>query len=193
MSHNLFHIWDMELAAKLRQLRDKRGVSEREVSRAISKTAPEHKASPTTVGRWFSGTGMPSFVQAVELANYFGVPISYLAYDDAASAPAELPEDEAIVLRFYRILKRTKGIDEELAVAGMSSMGASESKGSSEPPARGSAPVPGPPPGVDPTFRWPVAPRDPLDGIIVRKPVESAKEAEKSAGSPPRTRRKRQV
>lgn len=122
LSRNLFQIWDMELSKKLTQLKDKRGVSERTIARALKEMVPDIGASPTTVNRWLTGEGIPNLEQAVALAAYFTVPLSYLAYESAEAAPGELPADEAAVLRYYRSKKMKGEIDEDDAITGMASM-----------------------------------------------------------------------
>lgn len=116
MSHNPSQIWDMEISEKLTKLKAKRGVSDREIARSL------RDVSAATVRRWINGEGEPSLSQAVAIAAYFGVPLSYLAYGDAGLPPGEMPADEAAVLRFYR-LNRAKGIlDEDEAIVGMAGM-----------------------------------------------------------------------
>lgn len=116
MSRNLCQIWDMRLSEKLTKLKARRGVSDREVARSLG------DVSAATVRRWMNGEGEPSLSQAVAVAAYFGVPLSYLAYGDASLPPGEMPADEAAVLRFYRS-NRAKGIlDEDEAIVGMAGM-----------------------------------------------------------------------
>jgi transcriptional regulator with XRE-family HTH domain len=121
MSHNSFQMWDMELSKKLVILREKRGVSDREIARSLKASSPEMKVSATTVGRWMLGVSVPDLEQAVALAEYFGVPLTYLAYDDTVTT-GDLPEDEATVLRFYRSKKAKGEIDEDDAIMGIASM-----------------------------------------------------------------------
>jgi transcriptional regulator with XRE-family HTH domain len=193
LSHNLFQIWDMELSKKLTQLRDKRGVSDREIARSLG------NVSPTTVGRWMLGKGEPSLSQAIELAAYFAVPISYLAYDDAATAPGELPDDEATVLKVYRNLRSLGAIDEALATHGMAMAAKGLAAESARPrtEVRVTAetpdvrpPVPG---GMDPTYRAPLRPKDLFEGVRSRQPEPGKAVARdpdpKEAGPAPRRKK----
>lgn len=63
---------------RLEELRAKRGVSGREVARALKR---DHgvKESSATIARWFDGSSMPSFAAAIAVADYFGVSLESLA------------------------------------------------------------------------------------------------------------------
>ena len=193
LSRKLFQIWDMELSKKLNQLKDKRGVSERQIARSLKELAPEIKVSPTTVNRWLIGDGIPDLEQAVALAEYFGVPLTYLAYDDATTAPGELPDDEATVLKVYRNLRSLGAIDEALATHGMA-MAAKGLPGGSQPrphtEVRITAETPDDrvpvPEGYDPTYRHPLRPKEPFEGVRSR-PVEP--DAAEAGGRAPKEAR----
>lgn len=168
---------------KIEILIDAKGLNWAELARLIG-------VQDSRISKWRSGTGEVDRKQLLRIAKVLDAPIGFLADDslDEPPAPARLPEDETALLKVYRAMKPM--LDEGRAIRALAAAALGE-----EPAGERGEPaeLPGPPLGVDPTWKWPVAPRDPLDGIIVRQPVERAKEAEKPAGTPPRTRRKRQV
>jgi DNA-binding XRE family transcriptional regulator len=73
----------MRLAEKLHELKSARGLTQRKVAKAVG-------VSHTTVNRWFNGTGAPSVYEAARLAEFFGVPVGYLA-DDPMPTPELRP------------------------------------------------------------------------------------------------------
>jgi transcriptional regulator with XRE-family HTH domain len=108
----MFQIWDMGFGEKVEALREDRGISVRETARRVGVTA-------NTVGRWIAGAVQPRLDEAARVAEFFGVPLAYLAYEQTAEIAGKLADDESAVIRTYRSLKRRQKIDEDRAIEGL--------------------------------------------------------------------------
>ena len=94
----------MKLSDKLEILRERSGLSAREVARRL-------RTPTTTFGRWLSGETEPRLSESAAIADLFGVPLDFLA-DDALDEPPPVPElaiDEQAALEFYRDLRAALG------------------------------------------------------------------------------------
>ena len=82
------------LANKLKELRGKRRISQRELANVIG-------VSQQTVASWEVGRTAPSYDFLKQLANYFCVSVNYLLDEDTSNSAREVPpslSDEALKL-----------------------------------------------------------------------------------------------
>ena len=154
------------------------------------------RVSKSSLNRWLSGASTPDIHEAARLAAVLDVPLDWLARsDDQDDPPATeiLPDDEASVLRVYRNLKHAGALDEASATHGMA-MAAKGLPGGSQPRPQNLVQVtsstpdirPEPPEGMDPTYRHPLRPKEPFEGVRSRPVEPDAGERQESAKSPRR-------
>lgn len=185
----------MRLNEKLQMLCGRRGWGQSNLLEVV----PD--VTKSSMSNWWKGKYRPDLESALRIARALDVPLDYLA-DDALDDPPpsrDLPADEEHVLKVYRNLRSLGAIDEALATHGMAMAAKGLPAGSSRPrnEVRITAETPDDrvpvPEGYDPTYRAPLRPKDPLDGIRSRRPEPGAGEAEgqapKEARSSPRRRK----
>lgn len=67
--------------------------------------------SPSRLSKWFNGAGVPSVYQAFTIARELGVPLEWLADDNAPARPPKgLDEDDRTILRMARTLGAEEAI-----------------------------------------------------------------------------------
>src|SRR5512135_1331206 len=89
---------NMELPEKLKSLMRRRGLSQTRLARLIGR----HQ---TTVGAWCRGVNCPTLEDGRLLADALGVPLDYLADDEADEPkPPEFTADERQLIRDARVI-----------------------------------------------------------------------------------------
>lgn len=86
------------LSRNLRMLLEERGISQRELARAIHE-------KPTTINSWYIGKSLPRMDRLAKIADFF-----HVKYTDLIDEPIDLNkdiEDESKLLRNYRILNKS--------------------------------------------------------------------------------------
>lgn len=176
----------MDFANKVRELLKDRKLSQADLAEALGTNQQQ-------VSRWLEGNNPPKWDYLLRMARFFDVTTDYLLGHEVAHPAPALPEDEAAILRLYRNLKSRGAIDESLATHGIALatkgifVGQAETVTPVEP-----TDLPGPPPGIDPSYRAPTHHKVPFSGIIDRLAEEKA-ERERLAeeAGPRRTPRKK--
>jgi transcriptional regulator with XRE-family HTH domain len=168
----------MDMWEKIERLNGEKGLNWADLARLIG-------VKDSRISKWRSGTGEVDRKQLLRIAKVLGSGVEYLA-DDSIEDPRSaqpLTKDEEHVVQVYRNLRSLGAIDEALATHGM----AMAAKGLAANPSRprneiritaetpdDRVPVPE---GYDPTYRAPLRPKEPLDGIRSRQPEPGAGEA----------------
>ena len=94
----------MQIGDHIRQLRDREGVSQAALAKALG-------ATRAAVNAWEMGISNPSMQSLIELAQYFHVSVDYLLGLDEServSLAALSPEEKELVLRLIRHFSREK-------------------------------------------------------------------------------------
>jgi len=92
---NALHPMGMQFADKITMLLDRRGWTQRELSRRA-------KVSHTTVGNWINDGRLPDIEVAARLARVLDVPLEYLADADQDQPPTRVGADELALLDVMR-------------------------------------------------------------------------------------------
>lgn len=114
----------MTFSQKLSSLADERDWNQADFLRALKRSGVRN-VSVSTVSNWFNGKSRPEDTSvSLAVSRLFGVPLEYLVDDEMNEPPptGELPDDEDRILRFYRSLKRTGALNEDLAISGLASV-----------------------------------------------------------------------
>ena len=110
MGRKSLNIETMRLNEKLRKLCAERGVTNRKLADIVNASA-EKPVSASTAGRWLTDQAVPSLREGYILSRHFGVPIEFLADDEADEPEPGLSEDQREILRIAARLGPERAIN----------------------------------------------------------------------------------